>query len=91
LLKRLLLRGRDDDQPDVIHRRLELYRTTTHPLLDHYAELVIQVDGTGEVDQVQERIIGALTAVTGPVKPTTPAPTGPPQDRYWPRPGWTAT
>jgi len=91
LVKRPLLRGRDDDKPDIIHRRLELYRTTTQPLLDHYAELVIQVDGTGEVDQVQQRIIGALTAITGPANPTTPAPTDAAQHRYWPRPGWTAT
>lgn len=91
LMTRLRLRGRDDDKPDIIRRRLELYRTTTQPLLDHYAELVVQVDGTGEIDQVQERIIGALTTITGPGEPDHADPNGAPQHRYWPRPGWTAT
>ena len=57
LLERMLERGRDDDQPEIIHRRLELYRTTTQPLLDHYAHLLIRIDGTGAVPEVQNRIL----------------------------------
>jgi adenylate kinase len=61
LLHRMLARGRDDDRPEIIHRRLELYRTTTQPLLDHYAHLLIRIDGTGSVPEVQNRIVAALT------------------------------
>ncbi len=64
LLNRLLLRGRADDQPDIIRRRLELYRTTTQPLLDHYQQLTIRVDGTGEIAEVHERITDQLARRT---------------------------
>jgi adenylate kinase len=60
LVQRLLLRGRPDDLPEIIHRRLELYRSTTQPLLDHYADLLIPIDGTGEIAAVQARILQAL-------------------------------
>jgi adenylate kinase len=90
LVKRLLLRGRDDDKPDIIHRRLELYRSTTQPLLDHYADLVIKVDGTGEVAAVQTRILRALTELTSTARPSQQGPTSPPNQRFWPRAGWTA-
>ena len=61
----MLARGRDDDQPEIIHRRLELYRTTTQPLLDHYANLLIPINGTGAVADVQNRILSALTEQAG--------------------------
>jgi len=96
LLQRMLSRGRDDDQPEIIHRRLELYRTTTQPLLDHYANLLIPVNGTGAVADVHNRILTALTEHSGP----PPAGTGEPADPtaashpstpkpLWPRPRWT--
>jgi len=96
LLQRMLARGRDDDQPEIIHRRLELYRTTTQPLLDHYANLLIPIDGTGAVADVHTRILTALTEQAGAV----PVGTGEPmaltaashpteQKPLWPRPRWT--
>ena len=96
LLQRMLARGRDDDQPEIIHRRLELYRTTTQPLLDHYANLLIPINGTGAVADVQNRILTALTERAGPA----PVGTGEPADLtassrrtarkpLWPRPQWT--
>ncbi len=96
LLQRMLSRGRDDDQPEIIHRRLELYRTTTQPLLDHYANLLIPVNGTGAVADVHNRILSALTERAGPA----PAGAGEPAEvtgsarrathkPLWPRPQWT--
>jgi adenylate kinase len=94
LIERMLARGRDDDQPEIIHRRLELYRTTTQPLLDHYANLLIPINGTGPVADVHNRILTALTEQAGPA----PSGTGGPADLtahqttqkpLWPRPQWT--
>jgi adenylate kinase len=52
----------EDEDPDAIHRRLELFNRETEPLLDHYAGtgLLVRVDGGGEVDEVTERIAEAL-------------------------------
>jgi adenylate kinase len=60
LLERMLGRGRADDTAEAIARRLELYHTETKPLLDHYGDLVVAVDGVGPVDEVQQRALSAL-------------------------------
>ena len=38
LVKRLLKRGRDDDNEQTIRTRLEIYKATTEPLIDYYKE-----------------------------------------------------
>jgi len=55
---------RDDDRPEVIARRLAVYRDETEPLLVHYREagLLRTVDATGLPADVQARALGALTA-----------------------------
>lgn len=60
LLERMLARGRSDDTADAINRRLALYHTETKPLLDHYANLTVHVDGVGAIDEVQQRALSAL-------------------------------
>lgn len=62
LLKRAEIEGRADDTEDVIRRRLEVYSEETEPLIAVYAErnLVVSVDGMGEIDDVQQRIFDAL-------------------------------
>lgn len=62
LLKRAEIEGRADDTEDVIRRRLEVYAAETEPLIAVYAEhgLVVEVDGMGEIDEVQQRIFDAL-------------------------------
>ena len=64
LLERMLARGRADDTAEAIARRLELYHTETKPLLDHYGDLVVAVDGVGSVDEVQQRALSAAEPVT---------------------------
>ncbi len=66
LLKRAGEQGRADDTEPVIRRRLEVYAESTAPLADLYAErdLLVQVDGMGEIDVVTDRIMEAL-AVRG--------------------------
>ena len=69
LLKRAGEQGRADDTEPVIRRRLEVYAESTAPLADLYAErdLLVRVDGMGEIDVVTGRILEALAArgITG--------------------------
>jgi adenylate kinase len=53
---------RDDDRPDVIRRRLEVYRHETAPVLAHYAAsgLVRTVDAASDAAEVRERAIAAV-------------------------------
>ncbi|GAA3019047.1 adenylate kinase [Actinokineospora globicatena] len=60
VVKRLLARGRNDDNEDVIRRRQEIYRSETAPLLDYYGGSVITVDAVGEVGDITERVLSAL-------------------------------
>jgi adenylate kinase len=62
LLKRASEQDRADDTADVIRHRLALYEEQTAPLIDVYGSrgIVVTVDGLGSVDDVTERILGAL-------------------------------
>lgn len=67
LLKRAELEGRDDDTPEAIARRLDIYDEQTAPLTEAYAErgLLTRVDAIGEVDEVTARITSALAPALG--------------------------
>ena len=62
LLDRMMARGRADDTPETIRRRLEVYETQTAPLLELYGSrgLVRTVKGSGRIPEISERIIAAL-------------------------------
>jgi len=62
LLNRAKEQNRNDDTEEVITKRLEVYLAETAPIIDKYQQqnLVIQVDGLGEIDAVSRRIITAL-------------------------------
>ncbi|MGH3355472.1 MAG: adenylate kinase [Nocardioidaceae bacterium] len=53
---------RDDDQPETIRRRLEVYVEQTAPLIGYYADtgLLVTIEATGAVDGVTKRAIAAL-------------------------------
>jgi len=53
---------RDDDRPEAIATRLATYATDTAPVLGYYAErgVLVQIDGTGALDDVYARIRAAL-------------------------------
>jgi adenylate kinase len=55
---------RDDDRPEAIATRLATYATDTSPVLGYYAErgVLVQIDGTGALDDVYARIRAALAA-----------------------------
>ena len=62
LVRRLLARGRADDDEAVIRNRLEVYRIQTAPLISHYDDRgqLRRVDAAGTVEQVRARIEAAL-------------------------------
>ena len=49
---------RDDDTPEAVNRRLDLYETQTAPLLEYYGsqQRLVVVDGVGHPDQVFQRM-----------------------------------
>jgi adenylate kinase len=56
------LAQRDDDTEDAIRRRLEIYETTTAPLIDWYRQrgLLVAVNAVGDVDAVTARVVAAV-------------------------------
>jgi adenylate kinase len=54
---------RDDDQPETVRHRLEVYRQQTEPLIGFYREAgrLVAIDALGPVEDVTERAIAALT------------------------------
>jgi adenylate kinase len=65
LLERAQLEGRGDDTEDVIRRRHEVYAERTAPLIKVYRDrgILVEVDGSGETDEVTARILDALDVV----------------------------
>jgi adenylate kinase len=59
---------RDDDQPEAIQRRLDLYERETAPLVDHYRQqgLLETVDGLGLEDEVFDRVLGVVDSRVEP-------------------------
>ncbi|NLY48323.1 MAG: adenylate kinase [Clostridiales bacterium] len=55
---------RDDDKPETVKKRLDVYHKQTQPLLDYYNEkgILHNVDGTGEIDRIYNDIINILKA-----------------------------
>jgi adenylate kinase len=53
---------RDDDKPDTVQHRLDVYAEQTAPLIAFYAEkgILVGIDATGPVDDVTERATAAL-------------------------------
>lgn len=55
---------RDDDTPDAIRRRLDLYEEQTAPLIEFYRErdLLVEIDGVGDQQEILDRIVRAVDA-----------------------------
>ena len=55
---------RDDDQPETVKKRLDVYHEQTQPLIDYYKEqnILRTVDGTQPMDEVFEAIVEILGA-----------------------------
>jgi len=61
-LKRAELEGRQDDTPDVIKKRLEIYHRETEPVIEHYRATgkLVPLHAGGTVEQVWNEITRAL-------------------------------
>ena len=53
---------RDDDKPETVKKRLDVYHTQTQPLIDFYKErkVLVEVDGTQSMDKVFDDIMKIL-------------------------------
>ena len=53
---------RDDDKPETIANRLDVYEAQTKPILDYYEGRISihRIDGTGSVDEVSRAVEAAL-------------------------------
>jgi len=67
-LERITLRaqqeGREDDTPEAIAKRLDIYEAETAPIIGIYSErgIVDRIDGVGSLDEITARIYAALDA-----------------------------
>lgn len=49
---------RDDDKPDTIKNRLQVYKNQTEPLIEYYTKKgqLISIDGSGSIEEIQQEI-----------------------------------
>ncbi|MFT4304607.1 MAG: adenylate kinase [Candidatus Woesearchaeota archaeon] len=47
---------RDDDKPEAIAKRLDIYYNETSPIIDHYKDKVVEVDGSLSIEEVWDLI-----------------------------------
>ncbi|HVG10881.1 MAG TPA: adenylate kinase [Thermoanaerobaculia bacterium] len=62
LVRRAVLRQREDDREEVVRERLRVYREKTEPLIGYYRErgLLYPIDGNLPVEQVTSQMLIAL-------------------------------
>jgi adenylate kinase len=67
LIRRLAARGREDDLPEVVRRRLEEYHRRTAPVTDYYGAsgLLEKIDGEGTPEEVFARTRSAVEKRAG--------------------------
>ncbi|HAB52415.1 MAG: adenylate kinase [Ignavibacteria bacterium RIFOXYB2_FULL_35_12] len=55
---------RDDDKEEVIRNRMEIFNTTTQPVLDYYERRgnLVTVDGLGAIDDITASILTSIEA-----------------------------
>ena len=58
---------RDDDKPEAVRPRIEIYLEKTVPVLDHYrgGGLVSEIDGQGTIEEISRQVLTAVTRVNG--------------------------
>lgn len=60
VVERMLARGRNDDNEETIRTRLEVYRSETAPLIEHYREILLNIDAEGNVEDISASTLDAL-------------------------------
>jgi len=65
VIRRLTARGREDDKPEIIKNRIELYKKETGPVVEYYRKkpgfIEVKAEG-GEPEEIANRIIKQLKA-----------------------------
>lgn len=53
---------REDDKPETVQKRLNVYHEQTQPLIDYYTakEIMVEVDGTVDINDVFQAIVNIL-------------------------------
>ncbi len=64
LVRRMLARQREDDNPEIFSRRIESFERQTAPLLEYYERRgkLISIDGLGTADDIFQRVHRAIRA-----------------------------
>ena len=54
---------REDDNPEAVQQRLEVYRQQTEPLIKYYRDkqILVNIDGSGTPDEVFELVVKAVS------------------------------
>jgi adenylate kinase len=62
LVRRMLARRREDDDPEVFAKRITSFEEQTAPLLDYYAKQgkLASIDGLGSADAIFDRVKAAI-------------------------------
>ncbi len=62
LVKRMMGRGRSDDNEETIRARLDVYENETAPLCDFYRErgVLREIDGLGTPDEISQRVLAQV-------------------------------
>lgn len=62
LVRRMLSRKREDDDPEIFARRIESFEKQTAPLLDYYdrQRKLVSIDGLGAADEIFSRVRTAV-------------------------------
>jgi adenylate kinase len=66
VLRRLLERGRQDDQEEVIRERFREYEQATQPIIEDFKKNgvpIFEVNGEGEVETIHDEIVKAVASV----------------------------
>jgi adenylate kinase len=64
LRKRGEIEGRSDDSAETVRNRMQVFKQQTAPLIEYYRKqgILVELDGLGSVEEVGQRIDGALAA-----------------------------
>ncbi|KAF9764461.1 adenylate kinase [Nosema granulosis] len=52
--------GREDDKEDVLDKRFRIYHQRTEPILKHYKEVIVEIDGSKSKKEVYESVKSKL-------------------------------
>ncbi len=58
---------REDDKPEAVRPRIEIYLEKTVPVLDHYrhGRLVSEIDGRGTIEEISSQVLTAVASKNG--------------------------